>query len=114
MIDVDADELTGYGARKQRRADGGINSARKTEQHALFADLSSDLLYLAGEVVLHGVVARRTADAVEEVVYHLAAVFGVFDFGMELHAEYLLTVVFKRGDGAECRRGDGAEACGEL
>ena len=114
LIDEHAGELSADRLAQQRRGDGAVDAARESEHHALVPHLLSDLRDCGVDEIVHPPLALAAADAVEEVPQHVAAVLGVVDLGVELHAVELLFLVRHRRHGAvRGGRGDG-EAVGHL
>ena len=111
VVDIHARQPLADGAGNQRRGDGGIHAAGKTQQHlALGANLRAD----GGDGLVdegaHRPVAHAAADIVQEVGQHALALLAVRHLGVELHGIDALFGVGHRAEGAVFAVRDGFEA----
>ena len=86
VIDEDAGQLLADRLVDQHRRDRRIDPARQAADHPALADLRADLGDLGLAELGHRPVAGQPADVAREIGDQLAAVGGVDDLGMELHA----------------------------
>ena len=114
MVNEHAGELIADGLGQQCGGHGGIDAAGECEQHLTVADLRAYLLNSAALVIRHRPVADRAADLVEEVMQHLAAIDGMVDLGMELHAIEAALLVADADGRAGGGMSDKAEALRNL
>ena len=114
VIDKDAGQSLPDGFRQQGRRDGGIHPAGKRQQDSSVSDF---LPYRVDGSLLeigHGPVSGRSADFVQEVAQHPAAVFGMIDLRMKLHAVKLSVFVADSDRGADFGPRHQAEALRHL
>lgn len=90
------------------------SAAGEGEQHLAAADLFTDGVDGALFIVRHRPVADRAADLVEEVMQHLAAIDGMVDLGMKLHAVEAALLVADADGRAGGGMSDKAEALRNL
>ena len=108
VIDEDAGQLVADRLVDEQRRDRRIDSARQAAEHAFAADLGADFGDLGGAEARHRPCRIDPGNVLHEVGEKLAAVGGVDDLGVELHA---VAAGFVTGDGGErraVRDGDGA------
>ena len=86
VIHEHARQLPSDRLRQQRRRYRRVHAARQCQQYPAVAYLGAQLFYRLLAVVAHRPVALDAARAVQEVAYHVDAVFGIADLGVELHA----------------------------
>ena len=100
VVNVDAGQAVADGLINQRRRDGGVHAAGKSQQHrALVAHDFADVGNRRLRVGFHRPVAHAAAD-IQEVFDDRAPLVGVGHFRMELHAVDALVVVRHRRNGA--------------
>ena len=100
VVNVDAGQAVADGLINQRRRDGGVHAAGKSQQHrALVAHDFADVGNRRLRVGFHRPVAHAAAD-IQEVFDNRAPLVGVGHFRMELHAVDAPVVVRHRRNGA--------------
>ena len=85
MVHKHACQLLPHGLRQQGSAHGAIHAAGQRQQHPAAAHFFPDGGNSGFLVVLHGPVARRTADLIEKISDHRHSVFCMIDLRMVLH-----------------------------
>ena len=103
VVDEHAGQLVADRAVDQRRGHARIDTARQAEDHLLVADLLADARHRLVDVVAHHPVGLRLRDPEHEAVQQLAALGGVCDLGVELHAVVAACFVGHAGDGTARR-----------
>ena len=86
VVDEDTGELVAQGLVQQHRRHRRIDPAGETQDHVLVADLLADLLFFLLDERGGRPIALSAADAMGEVFQNLAAMIGMDDLGVELHA----------------------------
>ena len=86
MVYKHAGELLADSLADERGGNRGINAARKTENYALVAYLSANLLNGGVDEAVHLPLALTLANVVQERSEHVLAVLGMVYLGMELNA----------------------------
>ena len=112
LVDENAGQLLADGTAEKSCGDGGVDSARKAEDHVFVADLFAQRGDGVFDKIVHNPVARAAADLIEEVVQHPVAELGVGDLGMELDGVDPFRLVLHRGAGTVVGLADDPEALG--
>jgi len=92
VVDEHASELIPDRAVHQRRGDGRVDSARQGADDTAGADLGADAVGRLGDKGPRGPRRSAVTDAEKEIAQHLAPARRVRDLGVELDAEYALSV----------------------
>ena len=103
MIDEDAGELVADRLVDQHRRDRGIDAAGQPADHLAAANLRADRLDGALAVGGHRPASGTAADIQREAGQQCAALLGMNDLGMELHAIEPPVVIRHGGERRACR-----------
>src|SRR5690606_24418998 len=99
VIDEHAGELRAYGPVQQRRDHGGVDAAGQAQQYLVAANLVAYARDAVLDDVARRPVIRAATDLVDEAVENAAALSGMGNFGVEVHAVEAALVVTYAVDG---------------
>ena len=100
VVDEDAGEAIADGSVDKDGGNGGVDSAgERADGVAALADFFADGVDGGLDEVFGGPVGLGIADAEEEIAEQFGAVFGVVDFGVELHGPDIPRGIGDSGDG---------------
>ena len=114
VVDEHAGHLLAHGAGAQRSHDGGVDATGQSQNHAVVADLLTELGRHGLDQVVHAPVRLQAADLKQEVAQQLLTVLGVLDLGVELRGEDLALDALHGSNRAHVGAGGNGKALGHL